>query len=169
MTLSKADHDKSEGPEAFVQSALFARTFREGMALVEETASYLDGEGRDAAKELGREEALSYASASMRLTTQLMQIASWLLVIRAVREGEMSLGEAAEKKYRIEATVEASLREGGEALPHRLSGLIEAAHRLYAQIVRLDQDLFAKSARPLSQTDAAGQQRALLRAFSQSA
>lgn len=149
-----------------MQSALFARTFREGMALVEETAGYLDGEGRDAAKELGREEALSYASASMRLTTQLMQIASWLLVIRAVREGEMSLHEAAEKKYRIEATVEASLRENADNLPHRLAGLIEAAHRLYAQIVRLDKDLFFAGDKELSQNDAAGQQRALLRAFS---
>lgn len=91
MTLSNTDVDMKEGAAAFVQSALFARTFREGMALVEETANYLDGEGRDAAKELGREEALAYASASMRLTTQLMQIASWLLVLRAVREDEMPL------------------------------------------------------------------------------
>lgn len=167
--LSTANHDITEGPEAFVQSALFARTFREGMALVEETASYLDGEGRDAAKALGREEALSYASASMRLTTQLMQIASWLLVIRAVREGEMSLSEAAEKKYRIEETAEASIRDGADILPDRLDGLIEAARRLYAQIVRLDKDLFAAGEKELSHNDAAGQQRALLRAFSQSA
>ncbi len=164
--LSTADNTMTDGPAAFVQSALFARTFSEGMALVEETAGYLDGEGRDAAKGLGREEALAYASASMRLTTQLMQIASWLLVIRAVREGEMSLGEAAEKKYRVEGSAEMSMRENAEILPERLAGLIEASRRLYAQIVRLDKDLFAAGEKELSQTDAAGQQRALLRAFS---
>lgn len=169
MTLSNIDNELTEGSEAFVQSALFARTFREGMALVEETANYLDGEGRDASKELGREEALSYASASMRLTTQLMQIASWLLVIRAVREGEMSLGEAAEKKYRIERTVEAAMREESEILPEQLGGLIEAARQLYARISRLDEDLFGVREKAASDTDAAGQQRALLRAFSQSA
>ena len=153
--LTGADDNTSEGPEAFVQSALFARTF--------------DGEGRDASKGLDREEALAYASASMRLTTQLMQIASWLLVIRAVREGEMSLAEAAEKKYRIDATSETAMRENAEILPERLSGLIEASRRLYAQIVRLDKDLFAASGRELSQNDAAGQQRALLQAFSHGA
>ncbi|HNR77466.1 MAG TPA: DUF1465 family protein, partial [Parvularculaceae bacterium] len=38
----------------FVQSEVFARTFREGMSLVEETANYLDGEGREASKSLSR-------------------------------------------------------------------------------------------------------------------
>ena len=35
--------------------------------------------------------ALSYASESMRLTTRLMQLASWLLLQRAVAEGELSV------------------------------------------------------------------------------
>ena len=72
----------------FARSELFARTFSEGMELVEETAAYLDGEGRREAKLLSRAAALAYASESMGLTTRLMQIASWLLVQRAVREGD---------------------------------------------------------------------------------
>ena len=78
----------------FAASALFERTFQEGMALVEQTAAYLDGEGRRESKRLGRSTALAYAGESMRLTTRLMQIASWLLVQRAVREGDMAPGEA---------------------------------------------------------------------------
>ncbi|HXI87913.1 MAG TPA: DUF1465 family protein, partial [Parvularculaceae bacterium] len=85
----------------FVQSELFARTFREGMALVEETANYLDGAGREASRALSRSGALAYAGSSMRLTTQLMQIASWLLVMRAVREGEMNFEEARDEKFRL--------------------------------------------------------------------
>ena len=39
-------------PRSFTGSALFERTFDEGMALVEETARYLDGPGRDEARAL---------------------------------------------------------------------------------------------------------------------
>ncbi len=156
---------EANGAENFVQSELFARTFGEGMALVEETANYLDGEGRDASKRLPREVALAYAGASMRLTTQLMQIASWLLVLRAVREGEMVLGEASDDKYRIVPGEAASVNFKSEGLPDRLVSLIEAAHQLYNRISRLDRELFAKKASPVEKNDAAAQQRALLKAF----
>jgi len=49
------------------------------MDLVEETAAYLDGDGRTEAKTLERSVSLTYATESMRLTTRLMQLASWLV------------------------------------------------------------------------------------------
>ena len=70
------------------------------MALVEETAAYLDGPGRQESKKLERSAALAYATESMRLTTRLMQLASWLLLHRAVKEGEMSLAQANKEKPR---------------------------------------------------------------------
>ena len=57
-------------------SQAFADLFRDGMALVEETATYLDGPGRQESKKLERAAALAYATESMRLTTRLMQLAS---------------------------------------------------------------------------------------------
>ena len=70
----------------FVSSSLFDRVFKQGMDLVEETAAYLDGQGREDSKSLARSVALAYAGESMRLTTRLMQVASWLLVQRAIEE-----------------------------------------------------------------------------------
>ena len=64
------------------------------MALVEETARYLDGKGREEARELPRKAAMLYAGESMRVTTRLMQAASWLLVQRAVRDGDMERADA---------------------------------------------------------------------------
>src|SRR3954447_6215666 len=87
----------------FARSELFERTFQEGMDLVEETAAYLDGSGRQDAKLLSRNAALAYASQSMRLTTRLMQVASWLLVQRAVREGGMAPETACADGYRLGA------------------------------------------------------------------
>jgi regulator of CtrA degradation len=80
--------------EKMVASDGFKALFGEGMALVEGTASYLDGEGRKESRDLSRSAALAYASESMRLTTRLMQITSWLLLQRAVNEGELTRREA---------------------------------------------------------------------------
>ncbi len=165
MGFQDSEEAGAGGAESFVQSEVFARTFREGMALVEETANYLDGEGRDASKQLSRDVALAYAGASMRLTTQLMQIASWLLVLRAVREGEMVLGEASEAKYRLTPSEAASVKFKTEGLPERLVGLIDAAHQLYSRISRLDGELFIQEKSADPKNDAAAQQRALLKAF----
>ncbi|MEO1135067.1 MAG: DUF1465 family protein [Pseudomonadota bacterium] len=165
MGIEDASDGDVGGAESFVQSELFARTFREGMALVEETANYLDGEGRDASKRLARDTALAYAGASMRLTTQLMQIASWLLVLRAVREGEMRLGEASDAKYRLTPSEAASVKFNTDGLPERLVGLIDAAHQLYSRINRLDGELFVSKPDPDSKNDAAAQQRTLMQAF----
>ena len=59
----------------FTASAQFHKVFGEGMALVEETANYLDGQGRQDARALDRHGAIAYATESMRLTTRLMQLA----------------------------------------------------------------------------------------------
>ena len=51
-------------------SGAFIDLFRDGMALVEETATYLDGEGREAARDLTRTAALAYGvSQSLQLAT----------------------------------------------------------------------------------------------------
>src|ERR1017187_2412450 len=82
-------------------SQAFSDLFRDGMALVEETAAYLDGPGRQESKKLERTGALAYATESMRLTTRLMQLDSWLLLHRAVKEGEMSLAQANKEKSKV--------------------------------------------------------------------
>ena len=47
-----------------------------------------------ASLELSPAPAEAYSAESMRLTTRLMQIASWLLIRRAIADGEMSAAEA---------------------------------------------------------------------------
>src|SRR3954467_2785143 len=87
--------------ERLTSAAAFGTLFREGMDLVEETAAYLDGDGRSEAKLLERSVSLTYATESMRLTTRLMQLASWLLLHRAVKEGEMTLTQANREKTKV--------------------------------------------------------------------
>src|SRR5579864_8818119 len=87
--------------ERLAASQNFSQLFRDGMKLVEETAAYLDGPGRRESKRLERAAALDYATESMRLTTRLMQLASWLLLHRAVNEGEMSLLQAGRENAKV--------------------------------------------------------------------
>ena len=121
-------------------SSSFTSLFKDGMSLVEETAAYLDGEGREDARRLPRAAALSYASESMRLTTRLMQIASWLLLQRAVNEGEMTQVEASSDKRRTRIAWQGvpSPEATNAAMPADLVALIDASLRLQARIARLD-------------------------------
>jgi regulator of CtrA degradation len=125
-------------------SEAFRALFREGMTLVEETAAYLDGPGRVEAKQLSRLTALSYAAESMRLTTRLMQLASWLLLQRAVNEGELSQTEAATEKRRIRLAQQdmISSDEVLAKLPPRLNDLITVSMRLQSRIIHLDKLIY---------------------------
>ena len=126
--------------ERLAGSGTFDALFRDGMALVEETAAYLDGEGRDESRHLARVVALAYASESKRLTTRLMQIASWLLLQRAVNDGEMTQHEAAHDKRRSRnawQTAQAAKAIDGK-LPLTLLALIDKSLRLQDRVQRFD-------------------------------
>jgi regulator of CtrA degradation len=146
MSLIENDDENLHGitPQSFTGSMLFERTFDEGMSLVEETARYLDGKGRDESRDLPRKAALLYAGESMRVTTRLMQAASWLLVQRAVHEGDMEAEQAAGERYRL-GSKEICLGgrdEASELLPLTLRDLLARSDNLYRRIARLDDVLF---------------------------
>lgn len=146
MTLAQSDEDglRNLTPQSFIGSALFERTFEEGMSLVEETARYLDGPGREESRDLPRKIAMLYAGESMRVTTRLMQAASWLLVQRAVHDGDMDAADAAGERYRL-GSKEICLGGGSDGidqLPVKLQNLLWRSDNLYRRIARLDDVLF---------------------------
>lgn len=126
--------------ERFQASGQFDFVFKEGMALVEQTAAYLDGIGRREAKTLKAPASVLYATESMRLTTRLLDLASWLLIRRALKEGEITLEEARRKRQRIklQALGRPSHVKGFADLPQGLRDLIEASFKLHDRIVQLD-------------------------------
>jgi regulator of CtrA degradation len=134
-------------------SQAFSDLFRDGMALVEETAAYLDGPGRQESKRLERGAALAYATESMRLTTRLMQLASWLLLHRAVKEGEMSLAQAHKEKAKVKLSAgEQNDEHNVKLLPERLSALIERSKTLQTAVRRLDATIHASPILPRADT-----------------
>ncbi len=130
--------------ERITNSAAFGLLFREGMDLVEETAAYLDGDGRTEAKALERSVSLTYATESMRLTTRLMQLASWLLLHRAVKEGEMTLTQANREKTKVKLTAaDPGPADMIEMLPAQLQELIARSMNLQSRVRRLDTTIHA--------------------------
>ncbi len=132
--------------ERLASSQVFATLFRDGMALVEETASYLDGSGRHESNKLERGAAMVYATESMRLTTRLMQLASWLLLHRAVKEGEMTLAQANKEKSKVRlAACDPGDAKSIALLPSKLQELIARSVRLQAEVRRLDATMRASA------------------------
>ena len=127
------------GPR-IVASGGFDLLYREGMGLIEEVAGYLDGGGREESRGLPREVSFAYATESMRLTTRLMQLASWLLLQRAVNEGELTAeGARAEKEnVKFSATPEQRGGPGYEGLPETLRGFIVRGDRVFERVMQFD-------------------------------
>jgi regulator of CtrA degradation len=147
MAEKSVDQAVSFG-ERLAASQAFADLFRDGMALIEETATYLDGPGRQDSKKLERSAALAYATESMRLTTRLMQLASWLLLHRAVKEGEMSLAQASKEKAKVKLSAGDHEDDRNTLLlPERLRKLIQRSKVLQRAVRRLDATIHPSPAR----------------------
>ena len=134
--------------ERRVFSPSFKPLYNEGMRLVEEAAEYLDGQGRAEAKALSRPAATLYAAESMRLTTRLMQVASWLLLQRAANSGEMTRDQVAAEKSKVRLDT-ASVRESASLwpeLPEAFRDLVNRSLTLQSVVRRMDEQIYGASA-----------------------
>jgi regulator of CtrA degradation len=126
--------------ERFAASDQFDAIFREGMALVERTAAYLDGPGRKEAKALPAPSAMLYANESMRLTKRLLQLASWLMIRRDHKEGKIGADAMRCKLAGVSLTEPGRISHvrGFDSLPDGLRTLVIASFALNDRIARLD-------------------------------
>jgi regulator of CtrA degradation len=130
--------------ERRVFSPSFKPLYNEGMGLVEQAAEYLDGAGRVEAKKLSRLAATLYAAESMRLTTRLMQIASWLLLQRAANSGEMTRDQVASEKSKVRLDTASAHDDaaGWNELPTDFVDLVRRSLRLQAHVRRMDEEIY---------------------------
>jgi regulator of CtrA degradation len=130
--------------ERRVFSQRFKPLYDEGMGLVERAAEYLDREGRAEAKKMSRVAATLYAAESMRLTTRLMQVASWLLLQRAANSGEMTREQVAAEKAKVRLDT-ASAHEnapGWPELPDAFKDIVSRSLSLQAVVRRMDDEIY---------------------------
>ncbi|MCB1470579.1 MAG: DUF1465 family protein, partial [Rhizobiaceae bacterium] len=108
------------------------------------TASYLDGPGRVEAKKLSRVAATLYAAESMRLTTRLMQLASWLLLQRAANSGEMTRDQVASEKTKVRLDTASAAQDvvGWSELPDDFRDLVMRSLRLQTRVRNMDDEIY---------------------------
>ena len=136
--------DDSSGAVALgpriVASGGFDRLYKDGMRLIEDVAAYLDGAGRTESRAMPREASFAYATESMRLTTRLMQLASWLLLQRAVNEGEITSDNAHTEKAKVKFSATPTERGGPgfDEIPKALRDFIAEGDRLFERVMQFD-------------------------------
>ena len=130
--------------ERRIFSQSFKPLYNEGMSLVERAAEYLDGQGRVEAKKMSRLAATLYAAESMRLTTRLMQLASWLLLQRAANSGEMTRDQVASEKCKVRLDTASANDDsaGWNELPADFRDLVTHSLGLQTRVRRLDEEIY---------------------------
>ena len=84
------------------------------------------------------------------MTTRLMQAASWLVVQRAVQEGDMTVEEATEARFRLEdSSINAFAARQNAELPDALIVLVDRAKELFDRLHRLDELIFDADEEPV--------------------
>ncbi|HYM31734.1 MAG TPA: DUF1465 family protein [Candidatus Cybelea sp.] len=122
-------------------TAFFGRTYEETLALVTDARDYLRDRGTLDAASLDPLTKLAYSAETSRVTARLTHLMAWLLLQRAVHQGEITAVEACREAPEL-ARVEICTGEvciEAERLPARLNLLLARSERLYTRIMRLDQ------------------------------
>jgi regulator of CtrA degradation len=80
----------------------------------------------------------------MRLTTRLMQVASWLLLQRAANSGEMTRDQVASEKSKVRLDTASAHDEalGWAELPKEFLELVTRSLRLQALVRRMDEEIY---------------------------
>ncbi len=122
-----------ESLQRFISSPLFYRIFDQTIALVQEVSGYLEGVGRIDSIGLDPQAAALYQSETVRLSSLLMQISSWLLAQRSFYRGDTEvLGHIALNE------VDHPSAESLMTLPLRMVVLGQRTRTLHKRIVHLD-------------------------------
>jgi regulator of CtrA degradation len=114
--------------------------YTEAMLLADEARSYFERYGREERDLLPPLAKVDFSCESLRVTTRLMHVISWLLTQRAVAAGEISAMQAASPERRL-GTAQASEPEAIAHLPETAQRLILATMDLHARVARLDDRL----------------------------
>jgi regulator of CtrA degradation len=123
-----------------MSTVVITRTYDEALTLLIEAKNYLSF--RQAA-EVGRMpplERLKLTREAFRVTSRLTQVLAWLMLRRAVIEGEIPDEDARQPERRLAGhdVCLGSAEDLGDWLPAGMDGLLERSRLLYERVARLD-------------------------------
>lgn len=121
-------------------TAFLSPTYDEAMSLLVETRNYLSFRQSADSARIQPMDRLKLTREAFRLTSRLAQVMAWLMLRRAVLEGEIADDEARRPEHRL-AGHDVCLGRAddlGDWLPDGMRGLLERSQALYERVARLD-------------------------------
>lgn len=125
-----------------VQSLAFMETKIEGAHhLLHETHEYVRWQAPIDVLDMNSEQVFKVSSEAMRVTVRLTQIIAWLILQRAVLEGELSSKEFLSKDCQVLRGDhdQKSASEHDKEIPLRLRVLLKESREFYERVIRLDE------------------------------
>ncbi len=121
-------------------TAFISRTYDEAMSLLVETRNYLSFRQSADGARIQPMDRLKLTREAFRLTSRLAQVMAWLMLRRAVINGEIADAEARRPEHRLAGhdVCLARADDLGDWLPDGMRGLLERSRALYERVARLD-------------------------------
>jgi len=123
------------------QAVFFTKTYDETLAMIVEARDYMTGYGRQSPPRSGGLWQLQFSCEALRVTSRLTQALAWLMLQRAVSEGEISAIEACQSHHRLSGQdVCLNINAANDIkLPEKLLSLMQRSYSLYNRISRLEE------------------------------
>ena len=115
--------------------------YLEAMTLADEARSYFDREGATDRGKLDPVARVAFSCESLKVTTRLMHVVSWLLVRKAVHAGEIEAAEAGHPDRRLGRATDSDDPARLAYLPARSREIVDRSRDLYDRVSRLDVQL----------------------------
>lgn len=127
--------------EPRADTVLIMRTYDETLSLMVEARNYLAYKEPRERPMLGAQTRVMACGEAFRVTSRLTQVMAWLMMQRALCDGEIGLAEAYADDHRLSEETVCLDDSGGrdERLPKGLRSLLVRSHQLYCRIARLDE------------------------------
>jgi regulator of CtrA degradation len=128
------------------QVTVYHRTYDETVDLMVEARNYMQYvENRERAR-VDAIAGLRLSCEAMRVTSRLTQVMAWLMMQRAVHEGEISADEAVSEHNRLsgaDVCLDVSFADDA-SLPRGLKSLLSRSYLLYLRIFHLEEQILSR-------------------------
>lgn len=129
------------------QPVVFTKTYDEAFALIVEARNYMRHMEPRERRSAAGSDGLKFSCEALRVTSRLTQVMAWLMMQRAVQDGEVSLDEALRDDNLLSGQeVCLSVAAAGNLdLPAGLRSLLDRSFRLYERVWRLERMVLSRS------------------------
>lgn len=131
---------RNEATHNGIAARLIDGLYVEAMVLADEARSYFDRGGLEDRDAMSPADRVAFSCESLKVTTRLMHVVSWLLLRRAAEAGELRPAELQQSNRRL-GDASATAPEMLDVMPERARLIVEASCDLYQRIKRLDDEL----------------------------